>query len=62
MVLKSDFPIANGGRRSGGDRRAFSYAIHLPERRSDIDRRSKLDRRRLRSHHREHKEPGRFYK
>jgi len=35
----------NGGRRSGGDRRAFSYAIHIPERRSGTDRRSGVDRR-----------------
>ena len=35
----------NGGRRSGIERRRFSYAIHVPERRSDEDRRSDLDRR-----------------
>jgi len=35
----------NGGRRSGGDRRAFSYAIHIPEMRSAQDRRSFFDRR-----------------
>ncbi len=35
----------NGGRRSGIDRREFSYANHLPERRSGRDRRSGKDRR-----------------
>ena len=35
----------NGGRRSGRDRRQFSYAGHIPERRSGHDRRSGLDRR-----------------
>jgi len=35
----------NGGRRSGTDRRRFSYAVHIPEDRSSIDRRKSLDRR-----------------
>ncbi|MBW2605710.1 MAG: hypothetical protein JRE28_15620 [Deltaproteobacteria bacterium] len=35
----------NGGRRSGADRRRFSYAVHIPERRSGINRRKGLDRR-----------------
>jgi len=35
----------NGGERLGLDRRQFSYDRHIPERRSDQDRRSKLDRR-----------------
>ena len=35
----------NGGRRSGFDRREFSYDTHIPERRSGKDRRSGLDRR-----------------
>ena len=42
----------NGGRRSGVDRRTFTYDIHIPERRSgrdrrngSVDRRSVLDRR-----------------
>lgn len=35
----------NGGRRSGFDRRRFSYDIHIPERRSGLDRRTGLDRR-----------------
>jgi DNA-binding XRE family transcriptional regulator len=34
----------NGGERLGLDRRQFSYDRHIPERRSDQDRRSKLDR------------------
>jgi len=42
MRVKMD----NGGRRSGGDRRSFSYTVYLPERRSDKDRRiSEEDRR-----------------
>ncbi len=35
----------NGGRRSGVERRRFSYYHHIPERRADVDRRSGLDRR-----------------
>ena len=35
----------NGGRRSGADRRQFSYAFHIPERRMSADRRSGKDRR-----------------
>jgi hypothetical protein len=35
----------NGGRRSGIDRRAFLYAVHLPEKRSVKDRRNRFDRR-----------------
>ena len=35
----------NGGRRSGVDRRQFSYTDHIPERRAGEDRRSKGDRR-----------------
>ena len=35
----------NVGRRSGLDRRVFSYAVCIPERRSGKDRRSGLDRR-----------------
>lgn len=34
-----------GGRRLGIDRRRFSYAHHIPERRSGTDRRSIKDRR-----------------
>jgi len=35
----------NGGRRSGEDRREFSYSDYTPERRSSKDRRSGFDRR-----------------
>ena len=35
----------NGGRRSGIDRRYFSYSDHIPERRQNEDRRSHEDRR-----------------
>jgi hypothetical protein len=35
----------NGGRRSGVERRRFSYDAHIPERRSGPDRRSGVDRR-----------------
>ncbi|MBL6996735.1 hypothetical protein [Desulfobacula sp.] len=35
----------SGGRRSGIDRRAFLYAVHLPEKRSAKDRRNRFDRR-----------------
>jgi hypothetical protein len=35
----------SGGRRSGTDRRQFSYDVHIPERRRGQDRRSGLDRR-----------------
>ncbi len=42
MRIKMD----NGGRRSGIDRRSYSYAVYLPERRSGKDRRiSEKDRR-----------------
>lgn len=37
----------NGGRRSGFDRRQFSYTTHIPERRIDADRRCLSDRRNL---------------
>ena len=35
----------NGGRRSGAERRKFSYTLYIPERRSGRDRRKKPDRR-----------------
>ena len=38
-------PKDNGGRRSGIDRRHFSYSTHIPERRERPERRSGLDRR-----------------
>jgi hypothetical protein len=34
-----------GGRRLGIDRRSFSYTLHIPERRSGRERRSRKDRR-----------------
>jgi len=37
--------LDNGGRRSGTDRRRFSYAVHIPERRTSIDRRKSIERR-----------------
>jgi hypothetical protein len=39
------FGADKGGRRSGIDRRQFSYSEHIPERRSGADRRSGKDRR-----------------
>ena len=45
IQLVEDFLKNNGGRRSGIDRRQFSYDYHIPERRSDNERRSRLDRR-----------------
>ncbi len=36
---------SKGGRRSGIDRREFSFTVHVPERRSGRDRRKKDDRR-----------------
>ncbi|MBW1891233.1 MAG: hypothetical protein JRF32_06950 [Deltaproteobacteria bacterium] len=35
----------NDGRRSGADRRQFSYAAHIPERRMEDNRRLMTDRR-----------------
>jgi len=35
----------NGGRRSGVERRRFSYTGHIPERRAKEDRRASPDRR-----------------
>jgi hypothetical protein len=43
--VMASFIRDNGIRRLGLDRREFSYDEHIPERRSDIDRRSGLDRR-----------------
>jgi len=53
-ICGADTPVKNkvvfsladtGGRRSGTDRRQFSYHTHIPERRSGRDRRSGKDRR-----------------
>ena len=43
ITLKYD----SGGRRLGIDRRQYSYAAHLPERRAGEDRRTGEDRRNL---------------
>ena len=37
--------IDKGGRRFGGDRRNYSYTLHVPERRSVHERRGIWDRR-----------------
>jgi len=50
IQMKEGF-LDNGGRRSGVDRRVFSYAVHIPERRMAMDRRRGMDRR---EHPREH--------
>lgn len=44
IPMKEGF-LDNGGRRSGVDRRIFSYAVHIPERRMIEDRRLGIDRR-----------------
>ena len=44
-IVKKMMSLDNGGRRSGGDRRNYSYTLHIPERRSGKDRRSGEDRR-----------------
>ena len=44
-ILKKVISLDNGGRRSGGDRRNYSYTLHIPERRSGKERRSGEDRR-----------------
>ncbi|MFZ7125281.1 MAG: hypothetical protein ACOWWM_03890 [Desulfobacterales bacterium] len=41
----SGIPSDNGGRRSGIERRSYSYSGHIPERRSGEDRRKDGDRR-----------------
>jgi hypothetical protein len=45
VIMDRKILLDNGGRRSGTDRRRFSYAVHIPESRSGIDRRKGLDRR-----------------
>ncbi len=44
-IICGGITLDNEGRRSGSDRRVFSYAVHLPERRCCKDRRTKEDRR-----------------
>jgi len=46
-ILERLIALDNGGRRSGGDRRCYSYTLHIPERRSGKDRRSGDDRRKI---------------
>ena len=45
--MDNEILIDNGGRRAGIDRRQFSYYEHIPERRTDEDRRSGVDRRNM---------------
>ena len=46
-MLERLISLDNGGRRSGGDRRNYSYTLHIPERRNGKDRRSGDDRRKV---------------
>jgi hypothetical protein len=46
-MLERLIALDNGGRRSGGDRRNYSYTLHIPERRNGMDRRSGDDRRKI---------------
>jgi len=46
-ILEQQASIDNAGRRSGGDRRNYSYTLHIPERRKGEDRRSGDDRRKF---------------
>jgi hypothetical protein len=46
-ILERLISLDNGGRRSGGDRRNYSYTLHIPERRHANDRRSGEDRRKI---------------
>ena len=46
-ILSRLISLDNGGRRSGGDRRNYSYTLHIPERRNGNNRRSGEDRRRI---------------
>jgi hypothetical protein len=45
-ILKKLTAVDNGGRRSGGDRRNYSYSLHIPERRDGDNRRNDDDDRR----------------
>ena len=47
IIMERLISLDNGGRRSGGDRRNYSYTLHIPERRSGKDRRSGTDRRKI---------------
>jgi hypothetical protein len=46
-ILEQLVILDNGGRRSGGERRNYSYTLHIPERRMGRDRRSGIDRRKF---------------
>jgi len=46
-ILEQLVMLDNGGRRCGGNRRNYSYTLHIPERRSGQDRRSGTDRRKF---------------
>jgi hypothetical protein len=46
-ILEQLVILDNGGRRSGGDRRNYSYTLHIPERRGGRDRRNGTDRRKF---------------
>jgi hypothetical protein len=43
MIMNNKKLTDINDRRSGIDRRKFSYAVYIPERRSNIDRRKGLD-------------------
>ena len=43
--MRENISLDNGGRRTGSDRRVFTYAVHIPERRAGADRRDGMDRR-----------------
>jgi len=49
MIQTSEIEMKydNGGRRLGLDRRQFTYAAYLPERRLGDERRASVDRRNL---------------
>ena len=47
VKLKKLTLIDNGGKRWGGDRRNYSYSLHIPERRNGHERRSGYDRRKI---------------
>ena len=44
-IEETPFVLDNGGRRSGLDRRQYSYTGHIPERRTGEERRSGQERR-----------------
>ena len=46
-ILEQQISVDNEGRRSGGNRRNYSYTLHIPERRKGKERRSGDDRRKF---------------